>query len=65
MIECWDSEPEARLTASCVYERILEIRKEETITEVSLSPKEEEALKKETLVVNEMNEMTELISTVV
>ncbi|XP_039268299.1 TGF-beta receptor type-2-like isoform X2 [Styela clava] len=65
MTECWDSEPEARLTASCVHERILGIRNEECIAEVPLSPKEVEALQKEVIGENEANEMTELISTVV
>lgn len=64
MTECWDSEPESRITSSCAYERILALRKDDIIVDdVILSPKEAEA--KEAMANNEVNEMKELISTVV
>lgn len=65
MTECWDTEPEARLTASCVHQRILELRNEETVLDLPLSPKEEEALEKGSHVHNDITQLTELISTVV
>nr|CAB3266925.1 Tgfbr-IIb [Phallusia mammillata] len=60
--EGWDYEPESRITAGCIYERMLKVR---TMGDVSTIIDDDKDEKRRVEKENEVNKITEIISTVV